>query len=207
MKIVSEYTDFYDRLLDGSPKRPVYQRHMRSEIDCFKRYRKAMIIAKIGSGMAYHADILITNFMNRQSRDEYIRVTPCVVGIAGKLYLHVRYENTVLGIDTRCWSYNDISSVYKNDGLRRSFEMVENDATQRYCFSQFDCVNFVMWYNSNQELILCKEPCLATLGVDSWMGAEHAATDITKFLQERKVADAKYLTAPPSKHIQQLGIK
>ena len=205
MKIDSEYTDFYDHLAEGSTKRPVYKRHMRTDIGCFKRYRRGLLDAKIGTGTAMTADIHIEPFVNYQSSNEYIKVTPMVLGIAGKLYLIAKYENSVLNMTRYYHTYDNLSRVFKNDLLKRSFDMANSGACPSYCFAQFDCVNFLMWYNED-KLILCKEPKLTGIGTEEFLSPDFVYAMINTFLLQRKEKDTAYKSVALTQYQRNQGL-
>ncbi|MDD4242780.1 MAG: hypothetical protein PHG08_00575 [Bacilli bacterium] len=190
MKIISNFTDYYDKVSTKNQSL-IYKRETVLEENCFKKYRIPLLHSPMGFGDDYKSDLNINRFVfNKNSFNEII-ITPIVVGIAGNIYFYVMYENKLLKIIKKFYNYEELKPIFKSDSIERSFKIFESGSLTPYCFTQFKCVNFVM-YDTDKGLRIIKEPCLFEFNWDVFISAEHCYENIDNFLKNKSINNKNY---------------
>lgn len=203
MKIVSAFEDFYDGVSDKK-KSIIYNRELEVDADCIKKYKQGMLHSRIGGMKAHICDLNIEPYVKNLSAKEYIAITPHVLGIGGKLYYYVEYYNSVLGYRENIFDYDRLTKYYKNDTMRRSFNMSITGQTIDYCKIQFKCVNFDMHICDSDNLVLVKEPHLESIIGKNFLTPEHVYYTIESFLEHSVENNAKYKALGQSKYYKKL---
>ena len=197
MIINSNFTDYYDNE-PPSHISLIYNRTTTIETDCFKKYRSPLISSSIGFYQDKRSDINLCEHLNQSTRLTFTKVTPMAIGIAGKLYFCVEYENSILGIKKKFFSYEDLKSVFTSPFIKRNFDMYNTGQLLPYCQRQFRCVNFVMWMDETLHLI--KEPNLQEMGLDKLESSNEIYNNINKFLKNQVEDNKKYAKKPKTQY-------
>lgn len=203
MKIISPFEDFYDGV-SSKKKSIVYNRELEFENDCIKNYKRGMLHSRIGTFMDRQADFSIEPYKKELSRTEYISVVPHVLGIGGKLHYYVTYYNSVLKHRENIFYYGSLIRYYKNDMMRKSFEIAASGQTTDYCKAQFKCVNFDMWLCDDGTLSIIKEPHLESIIGKNLLTPEYVYYTIESFLEHSVENNAKYKALGQSKYYKKL---
>ena len=190
MKILSPFIDYYDNVFYKN-KSYIYKRKSSFEHDIYMKYRTPLLRASIGFQMSNTSDIHLCQYVNETSRLSSVTVTPMVVGIAGNLYYFVEYTNTMLNIEKKCFSYEELKPFFKNNFIATGFRLSQEGLLNKYCYKQFGCVNFIVWENDN-TVNLIKEPNLKNAGLDVLIPAETCYNNIDLFLKDKVVNNKIY---------------
>jgi len=204
MKIVSTFTDFYDDAAVEKPKlRPVYHRHIVSELDIEKKYKRALLDIRVGSDIETVIDLSLRDYRTDTNSYEFVAAIPKVLGIGGELHYYVAYLNTVLGIRKNFFDYASLARFYKHPTIERSFKMYESGVCKKYCYAQFKAVNFLLWENKGKINII-KEPVLNSEPETIPLTKEYVYSTIESFLLARKATDLAYKDIKPTRYMKEL---
>lgn len=189
MKILSNFTDYYDDTYKRNQSL-VYKRETKTENDVLKKYADFLARASIGFGTQHGTDINLDRILNQTSRLNYTLVTPTIVGIAGRMFYYVEYENTVLSIKKRFYNYDSLKTIFKNKQIEKTFELFARGLTRPYYNAQFKCINFIMFMEDTLTII--KEPNLKEFGLDGLLLPEICYNNIEDFIRNKVDNNKKY---------------
>jgi hypothetical protein len=189
MKIISPFTDYYDNI-SAKNQSLIYKRETKIETDVAKKYKDGLLRASIGIGMSSRSFIHIDRYLNQTSRLNYISVTPTIVGIAGRMFFFVDYENSMLFIKKRYYDYASLKSIFKNSVIESTFNTFNTAFVKTYCYNQFKCVNFIMWMEDTLHIV--KEPNLEIFGLHKFLSSEECYENIDKFFKNKVENNKKY---------------
>lgn len=190
MKIISPFVDYYDKASNKNISL-VYNRVTSVEYDAQEVYRNALAVSEIGHGVTNRYDLNINPSINKISRDAYTAAVPKLAGIAGKIYLFVDYKNSLLNIKRRFFNFSNLKAMCNSTLIERNFKMFDAGLLKGYCYDQFKCVNFLMYFE-NDELIIIREPSLFDYGLYGFLTPIECYNNIDLFLKNKSTNNKIY---------------